>query len=525
MIGMQEPETGSATPFMSFEHDTLVEALASSDEVGVISGIDDLIVDANDVFLAILGLDRSALDAGLDWRQLMPADRLDGDDPDIHDLATGRGAVHVAQLRHRDGSLVPVLMVAFDVRRDPVSWLSIVVDLTRDEHRAAFDAVLARTDPVLESVVMTAPVGIAVVDQRGRVIRANRKFDALTASTSTLAGAMPDESADDDGEAAASHLSQTFEKAIGSGRPVTQTFDGHGDSDNDSDNDRAIVAHAYPVSVDGDATALGVVLVDAPDSTMAERERSDALKSRVEAQEAALEQLQLMLLPDLPWIDGLFVEARYLPAETVVRVGGDWYDCLTLPDGRVALSVGDALGHGLRSIRIMDAARNAIRTLVMTGHSIADTIRHTNTVMCEVDHATACLVILDPVAGDVEYAIAGHPPPLVRRWDGNVDVLDSPSGPLLGAFPDIEVAVGHTVLAPTESLVIYTDGLVERRNEIIDVGVDRLRMALRTAGQQLPPIGKRLVELTSAGATLDDDVCLLVATRTATGGLPHPTVR
>jgi serine phosphatase RsbU (regulator of sigma subunit) len=305
-----------------------------------------------------------------------------------------------------------------------------------------------------------------------------------------------------------------------SGRPVTETVVDSAETEAD---DAQIVAHAYPVTVDGDETGVGVVLIDVSESTRPERERSHALSHRLDAQNAALEQLQAMLLPDLPQVDNVFVEARYVPADTVVNVGGDWYDCLVLPDGRAALSVGDARGHGLRSIRVMDAARNALRTLLLTGHSIIDALRHTNTVMCGVDHATACLAILDPETGDLEYAIAGHPPPLIRRWDGEVDVLDAPRGLLLGAVPDIEVRVGHTVLAPTESLVIYTDGLVERRTEIIDTGVERLCMAVRGAGQRQPPFGDRLLDVVSDGTSHDDDVCLLVATRIH--GPAEPTVR
>jgi PAS domain S-box-containing protein len=532
---MREPREGSATPSAppstpssSFEIDTLVAALVGSSNAGVIRGIDGLIVDANDAFLGMVGLDRSVLAGGFDWRRLMPNDGFADDERRRTDnLTSGRCEVWLTRFCHRDGTWIPVLIVGFGISHDPFTWTSIVIDVASDERLATLAAAPGPdrppTDPesdwartVLDSVLMIAPVGIAVVDHRGRIIRTNREFDALADTLPSLARHAPDGDDVDGGTL----LARTFDKVLKSGQPVTETMV---NDETATDDDAQIFAHAYPVPVDGDEAGIGVVLIDVTESARPERERSHALSHRLEAQTAALDQLQTMLLPDLPQVDKLFVEARYVPADTVVNVGGDWYDCVVLPDGRAALSVGDARGHGLRSIRVMDAARNALRTLVLTGHSIADTIRHANTVMCGVDHATACLAILDPDTGELEYAIAGHPPPLIRRWDGSVDVLEAPRGMLLGAVPDIEVTVGHTTLAPMESLVIYTDGLIERRTEVIDTGIERLRMALRGAGQRRPPFGDRLLDVVSDGISHDDDVCLLVATRI--DGATDSTVR
>lgn len=222
-----------------------------------------------------------------------------------------------------------------------------------------------------------------------------------------------------------------------------------------------------------------------------------------------------MLLPDLPRIEGWFVEASYWPAETILQVGGDWYDCFTLADGRIVVAVGDALGHGLKAIRIMDTARHAIRTLMLAGHPLDDTIRHTTVVLCEIDHATAAVAVIDPTTGAMDYVVAGHPPPLIRRGNGSIEIVDEPRTMLLGAFPDIAVTVGNTVLAPSESVVMYTDGLIERRGESLDVGVGRLTEALERARRNQPPPADQLIADASVGHSHDDDVCTLIVTRSA----------
>jgi PAS domain S-box-containing protein len=395
--------------------DALVAALTSSSNAGVISGIDRLIIDANDAFLDMVGLDRSELDGGFDWRRLRPDDDIAADDLHVDDITGNRCDVRITQVRHRDGTSIPVLIVGFGISHGRLTWISIVIDITSDERLVELanlvdpDRTAPHLEPetprtVLDSVMMTAPVGIAVVDQRGRVIRTNQEFDALAESLPALAGHAPDGDNIDESTV----LARTFDKVRESGQPVTETVVNSAETPAD---DAQIVAHAYPVTVDGDEA----------------------------------------------------------------------------------------------------------------GDSIVDTIRHTNTVMCGVDHATACLAILDTETGELEYAIAGHPPPLIRRWDGGVEVLDAPRGLLLGVVPDIDVRVGHAVLAPTESLVVYTDGLIERRTEVIDTGIERLCMAVRGAGQQQPPFGDRLLEVVSDGISHDDDVCLLVATRV--DGRSEPALR
>jgi len=193
--------------------------------------------------------------------------------------------------------------------------------------------------------------------------------------------------------------------------------------------------------------------------------------------------VQRSLLPEtFPECPGVRLGARYMPAETRYGIGGDWYDAVLLSGGRILLIVGDVAGHGLKAAITMGQMRSAARALAPTHGPAAllDALDQFADSTLEVSFVTAAVAIIDPAQRTLRYCLAGHPPPLLRESDGTVTMLDEARGPVLGFgagdWPERMVTFG-----PGSFLVLFTDGLVERRGEVIDTGLARIGAALQTA--------------------------------------------
>ncbi|WP_369390741.1 SpoIIE family protein phosphatase [Streptomyces sp. CG1] len=233
--------------------------------------------------------------------------------------------------------------------------------------------------------------------------------------------------------------------------------------------------------------------------------------------------LQRSLLPrGVPEQTALDVAYRYLPAQA--GVGGDWFDVIPLPGARVALVVGDVVGHGLHAAATMGRLRTAVdnfsaldlppdELLVRLDELVSriDSDEASGETGAGVTGATCLYAVYDPVAGRVAVARAGHPGPAVVLPDGTVSFPDVPVAPPLGLGGSLPVEAAHLVLPEGSRLVLYTDGLVEDRDRDIDTGLEQLRAALTAAGNRTP-------EETCAdvlGALLperpNDDIALLVA--------------
>jgi serine phosphatase RsbU (regulator of sigma subunit)/anti-sigma regulatory factor (Ser/Thr protein kinase) len=201
-------------------------------------------------------------------------------------------------------------------------------------------------------------------------------------------------------------------------------------------------------------------------------------QARLYEQRRLAELLQRRLLPaELADTAGLQVAGRYLPAAGG-SLGGDWYDVFPLPGGRVALAVGDVVGHGIASAAIMAQLRTALRAYAIEGHAPATVVDLVNQLMWQLGPGamtTLVYLVLDAASESLELVSAGHPPPLLIDTDGSPRFLEGRGGIALGAS-STAVYKAETFPMPTGAIIVgYTDGLVEVRGESIDVGLERLR--------------------------------------------------
>ncbi|SEF16535.1 Serine phosphatase RsbU, regulator of sigma subunit [Streptomyces sp. Ag109_O5-10] len=247
-----------------------------------------------------------------------------------------------------------------------------------------------------------------------------------------------------------------------------------------------------------------LALVDSERAILVQRGVLDAERAL-----AARLQHALLPLPSNPvQLHGLHVEVAYLPAQTGVHVGGDWFSAIELPDEAALFVVGDVAGHGVDAVATMAQLRFTAKGMVSTGSSLTGALARLNFLLLHSRDAqsTATLVLAryDPAERRLAWAQAGHPPPLLVRG-GRAYRLDRPAGMLLGASANPVYESAEFQLEPGDRLLLYTDGLVERLGEDIDAGLDRLAAAALAAGPA------SLDDLLAAMLTGErrDDVCVL----------------
>ena len=228
-------------------------------------------------------------------------------------------------------------------------------------------------------------------------------------------------------------------------------------------------------------------------------------------------ELQRSLLPkQLPRIPGVSLDARYLPGVNGTTVGGDWYDAIGLPSGRIALVIGDVVGRGISAAATMGTMRSAARAILMQADdigAIADRLnRFAQSLGPEAVMTTVVLAILEPATGTLRYTNAGHPPPLVVSPDGEAAFLADAPSPPMGVLASPRYPQHTVVIEPGSTIVLYTDGLVEEPSEVLDVGLERLLQAAGDSEEDdVAAICDRLLERGLGPATSrSDDVTLLV---------------
>ena len=234
-----------------------------------------------------------------------------------------------------------------------------------------------------------------------------------------------------------------------------------------------------------------------------------------EREHTIAETLQRSLLPNVvPSVPGLRVAARYLPARAEAEVGGDWYDVVELSGGGLALSIGDVAGHGIEAAALMGQLRNALRLAALEGDDAARAMASVDRLLQsqrsrEDSIATAVVARLNGSGNTLELASAGHPPPLIVRPDGSVDYIEHPRSVPLGVDAPGGRRSGSCELQPGSLVLLYTDGLVERRDAPISDGLDRLAAAAATAGRDPEAACDHVVSAMLGSEGPVDDVALL----------------
>ncbi|GAC1306610.1 MAG: hypothetical protein NVSMB21_09550 [Vulcanimicrobiaceae bacterium] len=297
------------------------------------------------------------------------------------------------------------------------------------------------------------------------------------------------------------------------------------------ERDASSSAIAVPLRVGG--SVIGVLhLINRASgrvATDAQRRIAEALGARAsivldnarlfERERQIAETFQKAALPTtLPQIAGLVLDAVYEAGSAEALVGGDWYDALRLRDGRVVITVGDVAGHGLSAAVTMQAVRQALRTVThvyadpVTILDAADRTLRTESPDCIV---TAFVGIYDPVEAELRYALAGHPPPFVRRADGRIETLESPALPLGLREPSADTGHALTVAAG-DLIVLYTDGVIEATRDVIE-GERRLAFAIVATAADAPDAAHRIATR-SLATRASDDVAILTLGVMQVGG-------
>ncbi len=254
------------------------------------------------------------------------------------------------------------------------------------------------------------------------------------------------------------------------------------------------------------------------DATRAELYVSELQRLRASRIVDALQEA--MLPQELPVVDGFELDASYTPATPDLAVGGDWFDAFRLDDRTLALAVGDVSGHGLSAAALMAQLRNAKRAFIFEDPAPGHVLGRLNHYLYRLetgDFATVLYGLLDLPTGDFRWAVAGHPPPIFFR-EGSATAVEEPDarGPLLGFQPG--ATYGETVrrLDPSGGVLLYSDGLVERRGGHLDDGITLVADLLAAAGDDpVDGMCERLVSRLDGGHEGRDDVCQLLVRRTA----------
>ena len=224
-------------------------------------------------------------------------------------------------------------------------------------------------------------------------------------------------------------------------------------------------------------------------------------------------QLQARTLAPFPHVEGLQLTGRYKPASADVGMGGDWYDAFDIGTA-TSIVIGDVTGHGIQAVADMTQLRTSISALLRAGINVTKVFATVTDMICndpldKMRMATAACLLIDPSKRRAHYASAGHPPMLVRSPNGHANEIGIATQPPIGvpgpagAGVDIDLEAGSIIVA-------YTDGLIERRDEDIDRGIERLRLALESAPHDVDAIADHLLATCIGTRPTDDDVALVV---------------
>jgi PAS domain S-box-containing protein len=345
-----------------------------------------------------------------------------------------------------------------------------------------------------------APVGFAVLDASLRYVFVNDKLAAINGIAAAahvgrhLHEVVPDLA--DDAQAA-------FETVLSRG--AADTFEFAGET-------QAMTGYwaeaAFPIEVPSGERYVGVIVADITDRKALERR----LASEARTAARVVSELQRTLLPpaQLSTVDGVDLAGAYTPTAGA-PIGGDWYGSAVARPDLISLSVGDVAGHGLGAVRAMAEIRFGLRSLALRGErpSVVLAALNAQATLLDEPFVTALIVDVDSQRLTATIASAGHPPPLVRHANGDVAIVSTLVAPPLGAIRDAVYPECIMTLAHGDTLLLYTDGLIERRGENLDTSIERLVQVFRSADRD--DLSAACDTLMAHRADQGDDCAILLA--------------
>jgi serine phosphatase RsbU (regulator of sigma subunit)/anti-sigma regulatory factor (Ser/Thr protein kinase) len=252
--------------------------------------------------------------------------------------------------------------------------------------------------------------------------------------------------------------------------------------------------------------------------------------ARIAEQRAVTAIMQRSLLPDeLPEVPGMRLSAKYLPAGSGVKIGGDWYDVFQLTDGRLAFVIGDVVGRGVLAASVMAEIRTALRAYLAQGHDLPRVLSMLNELLVTMGRkrgATLAIVAVDAEDESLETVTAGHLPPLMIDPEGHARLLEQTPGLPVGIGGGHDYEASRHPFPSGSRLLLYTDGLIERREEGIDTGFERLTAAAQAAARLGDsPLADGVYRALLDETPLEDDVALLAIETLPLGNPLEMTLR
>jgi serine phosphatase RsbU (regulator of sigma subunit)/anti-sigma regulatory factor (Ser/Thr protein kinase) len=238
-----------------------------------------------------------------------------------------------------------------------------------------------------------------------------------------------------------------------------------------------------------------------------------AIHGRLTERERGLaDAMQRSLMPTLPEFPGIALAGRYLPAASA-QLGGDWYDAFPLPGGTLGVAIGDVAGRGFRAAAVMGQLRSGLRAYAMEGRPPDEVLQRLSHLLRQLERgfsATLLYLVIDPLHDSLVLAGAGHPPPLVARGDGECAFLEMRGSVPLGAVRVPRYATVDAELESGDVLVLYTDGVVERSDESLDAGFERLHAAVAPGPRDPQRLCDTILSELLPEGSGQDDAALLV---------------
>jgi serine phosphatase RsbU (regulator of sigma subunit) len=354
--------------------------------------------------------------------------------------------------------------------------------------------------------------GLAILDRENQLVFSGfthpRSLDSITRFGKAQSGIVSDGRGldGDSGHVVAYARSNVPQWSVILDRPRSEIF---GDARRSLVIELLLIAGATLIGL----ALLAWILARARAEGRALGERARNRRQRYEEEHRVAVTLQRSLLSELPRIPGVDSAGRYQAGSTGLEVGGDWYDVVQRPDGIVHISVGDVAGRGVAAAALMGQLRNAFRAYAYDHTSPAEIMWRLIRHMGDDEMATAICITIDPAARLLAYSSAGHPPPLLRDDDDRSTTrLDCAQAPPLGFASPESVIEGQVALPARATLLAYTDGVIERRDQVIDEGIDRLESAFASADAELAAgeLADKLIHEVAEVTAADDDVALVV---------------